>query len=752
MAQNLDIQRRRLTRLVQHVALNKSGWWDRALERLTLACAYILDGCTHNTLCILINECTGLQSTSNRLSSTITALIRQGSLIDSGSHIRVAEEIRLTFQEHEKQTLGSEQAAYDHFRDLAQEHGLQDWVEELWTIFEEDIIFPLIEQMGARTYDFLNPSSLEDAQHIVSRIDALTQLYGDDVKVFFGAFVDPQHDAVRAFVLRRLNAHYVLNAGALQTDELDHLSTLTANPSRINVFLDTNVLLSVLGLRDHPSNDVAIDLLDLVDQVRQRVNIKLYVLPITVDETRAVIRSHVTWLNQFGSSPRIAEIAITSTSSDLLQRYYQATQDSLGVTPEEYFDPYDRGLIPMLRSKSVEYFNVDLSELREDQDVIDDIHDQADYQTQHRLKGAKQYAANLHDMVLWHFTNRHRAKVAPIDLPLEVPSWIVTLDNGLIQFDKYKQSRQNLGLPLCLHPTSLIHLFQFWVPSSTRLDQALVGSLRQPLLFLDFDIASEQVTLRILAQLSQYINAEHLHPDVATEILANSALRARIEQSPPDRENDERIVREQLPELIGDLGETVADLRRQLSEKEGVVNELERRVVKAESDLCKRQKTEEEFRSEQKARIRAEDKAKQTFTDMEVLVARVASLEETNRQNEQILKEQEDSEVRRWENRRFGAGVFLTLLAMAAVLFVGGITPDEWLPNRPRNTILLTLLLLTLLVGIKTAIRGTRFENTKYVRRLAALKEKTWWTLIVVGLVIEIAAGLILWAFGITLP
>ena len=31
-----------LSRLVQHVALNTSGWWEQAVERLVLICAYTL--------------------------------------------------------------------------------------------------------------------------------------------------------------------------------------------------------------------------------------------------------------------------------------------------------------------------------------------------------------------------------------------------------------------------------------------------------------------------------------------------------------------------------------------------------------------------------------------------------------------------------------------------------------------------------------------------------------------------------------
>ena len=85
---------------------------------------------------------------------------------------------------------------------------------------------------------------------------------------------------------------------------------------------------------------------------------------------------------------------------------------------------------------------------------------------------------------------------------------------------------------MCLEPSSLIQLFQFWVPSSTQLDEALVGSVRQPLLFLKFDTESEQVTLRILKQLSRFEASKDLDPEVVTEILTNTALRDRLSGPP----------------------------------------------------------------------------------------------------------------------------------------------------------------------------------------------------------------------------
>ena len=738
MVSSRETQRARLTRLVQHVALNESGWWERALERLTLACAYSLGPSTRDELCEMVNESSGLQRNSNRLLSSISRLLDKGHLVVLGDQIRVAEAVNTEFHRQEEDTLASEDAAYRRFERLAQRQGLGDRARELWSVLEEDVVLPLIEHMGARAYGLINPSSHQDIETMSTRIEKLVERHGTDVRDLFGTFIDPTDDDVRAFVLRRLNAQYVLTAGALPEEELDHLAQLTVTPSRIDIFLDTNFLLSILGLHNNPSNAVAVELLDLVEQLKNRINLKLYVLPITVDETRRVVRNVSMRLSEFRPLSNIARAASRITSRDLVKRYFEQLQQSPTLTPDDFFHPYDSGLVPLLRAKSVELYNTDLSSLRLDQEVIDDVLAQEEYQSNSRPDGPKPYDANLHDMVLWHFSSRHRA--VPREHPLEVPSWIVTIDYGFIRFDKYKQRAQPRHLPLCLHPSSLIYLFQFWVPSSTRLDEALVGSLRQPLLFLDFDIPSEQVTLRILAQLSQYANAENLDSDVAAEILTNTALRERIASAPPDRSADEQIVREVLPQVLNDLGEQVLALRRQLDEERQSKKDLQRQAAAVDSERSRRYVAERALRQ-------ADDRASQAVEDREELSARVRTLEDIKLQYEDHVKVQEEANSRRTVRRQLVLRFFLTLLVAATSALGGYVVLRQWIPDVPRYAVAIAVALLALVLGTRYTLGGTRFEEVIVVKWL--FRRRPWLATIAIAVVVEVVAGVVLWALGV---
>jgi hypothetical protein len=131
----------------------------------------------------------------------------------------------------------------------------------------------------------------------------------------------------------------------------------------------------------------------------------------------------------------------------------------------------------------VELFNEKLDDYSTRQDVVDDIHVVFKYEEKLPPAKRKSYPKVAHDMVLWHFVNDKRS--AYIESPIDASDWILTVDFRLIGFDEHKQKRSGSKVPLCIHPTSLIQLLQFWVPRTKEFEEAMLGSLRLPFLFQD---------------------------------------------------------------------------------------------------------------------------------------------------------------------------------------------------------------------------------------------------------------------------
>ena len=705
-----DIDRTDLIHLVQHVALNQSGWWEQAIERLILACTYTSGPCTQDEICEAVRASSGVEVTSERLTRSIATLLDAGSLVQLQGAIRVSEATRTDLQRYEERTLSSEARARDKFVSMAKTYEFEDQVDELWHTLETQIILPIVRYFGARLYALLISHDEDARNDLASNMEDFLEQTEEDVREFFYTFIDPTDDDIRAFVLRRLNGQYAVDAAALPVEALNKLARQNALPSRIRILLDTNFLFSVMGLHDNPGNDEANKLLQLIERVSSRVTLQMYVLPITIDEARTVLRNIMFQLTDFRGQPNLAEAARRTHSLGLAGRYFEAARLSTSrLSPEDFFGPYESDLLPILRGKSVELYNVNLDQLRVDEQVIDDIHDQTEFQRIHRSRGEKSYEVNLHDMVLWHFA--HRERRSSLTSPLEASIWIVTLDFGLLSFDRYKLKSDRKQPPICLEPASIIQLFQFWIPSSTELDEALVGSIRQPLLFLDFDIESEQMTLRILDQLSRFDGADDLPPDVAVEILTNQALRDRMSKAKVDDGKDQEVVGQQLLAMVKQM----RDDRDRANSAAWVHEERERSV---------RAGAAEDLTQERALRSGSEEKAS-------ILESRVSELERTN---ERLFH--------RGESWRIARGLIMSM-ALASLTFLGTRFAVQialgglliWFP--PAG-----LSLLVALWSIEISLKRTRVVDSRPYGLIVWLRKG--WIAFVGAVIASLIAGLIM--------
>lgn len=710
-----------LTRLVQHVALNQSDWWDHATERLALACAFFSESGARAEIENLICESCGVQPNNERVSATLDRLLDAGDLVELEGRLRVSEEQRKLHVERRRDTLDSEQRVRERFNSLSSKYGLESESDELWTVIETEVVMPAVRHMGARLYSLLTAAGEGGNNEFEHHMQEFSSRRGESVRSFFADVLDPGDEDVRAFVLRRLNAQYAIDAAALPIEALQRLSSLGRKAQRVDVFLDTNVLFSILELGEHPGNDVASDLLDIVSELRGRVDIRLYVLPDTVEEARRVLREVILRLDGFRGQRNLAQAAQKTTSLGLASSYMAAASLAPNaLTANDFFGPYESDLVRIMRNKSLELYNTDLSQLHIDQRVIDDIHDQTEYQEEHRERGPKTYEANLHDMVLWHFANSRRNAI--VESPLEVSAWVVTHDYGLIRFDRHKRRGRSVP-PVCLEPSSLIQLLQFWVPSSTQLDEALVGSVRQPLLFLPFDSESEQVTLRILNQLSRFEGAGDLDVEVASEILTSAALRNRLESSTADAEEDQELIQSGLAEMVEQLREEVTELQH--------AHQAEAAAVERE-DTERRQREDAERRltleSERVAHLERRNQILDEFS--KGLRAEVDEVESINLELSEQLDASDLARRRQSERLRLaffgavacvlGSGILVAVGITSAGLFRG---PFSWLLGA-------SIAGLIIATGLEQGAKGTRYESLPFISHVTRVR-RWWWAFIV---------------------
>ena len=537
-----------LAALVHHVELSEAGWRERALELATMCVLHEKDGpCARDELALLLTA--RLRATVGRatVEHIVAGLEKQGKTMSvDRDRLKLSESTSTELSQLLDQHLQLEARVREKFSLIVD--GLPGSIRIDWPTFEASFLTPAILELGARTYEFLSGklATLSTAGGFVKFLSTIPENGRSAVSQAIETFLNPKDPDVRAYLLRLLNAVFLAQVTRLPEAVLDGLAARMKKKLRLRVFVDTNFLFSLVGLHENPADDLVELLNHLIGELKNRLDVRLYILPITHDEARRTIGAYADRLSGLHLDHRLAA-SVRSGTSDLsgvtLKFIKEAVTAGRSLSAKEYFQPYLESFLTIARSKGVELYNEDTDPLRLDQRVIDDVVGQIEFEK--RIKGAqdvKSYELLLHDMVLWHFVQRKRP--ARLDSYLDAESWIATIDFGLLGFDRHKVRTQRQAVPLCLHPTVLLQVLQLWIPRSASLDAALVDSLR-PLVPHVFDSDAEQVTIRILRGLSRFENVGDLTQETLTHILFDRAIRNRVAAT-QDIEKQIEFVREAL--------------------------------------------------------------------------------------------------------------------------------------------------------------------------------------------------------------
>jgi predicted transcriptional regulator len=284
---------RELRSLIHHVELHRSGWWDRALERLVLVTLWRQAPASTDDVVGVLSVGLNGRLSRDRVEAVIAQAHASGAIVETmDGRFKPSEEVDRALRVELDDVLASEERVKVRLVRLAADKGLDVDPSELWLDFESLFMLPLVREAGARIYEVLTSATdMDFAVPAYAKIlNPLCEKYGSEVRSVLVDFLDPAAVDVRSYVLRTLNADFVREAAGLETGVLDALKASRGRPDRVRVFLDTNFLFSFLELHDNPSNEVAADLIELIDRAKSTIKVELFVLPITVDETRRVLR------------------------------------------------------------------------------------------------------------------------------------------------------------------------------------------------------------------------------------------------------------------------------------------------------------------------------------------------------------------------------------------------------------------------------------------------------------------------------
>ena len=472
--------------LIHHVELDRAGWSDKALSRLVIATLWLAEGRLNNTdIRQALVSSFGLPVAFEKLTRIIDILKSKRTIVEvSDGLYRIPNTMRTELETEIHEAEVAETKARDHFHNLIKNLTELD-PSDTWTTFERRFLVPMVRDIGANTYRLLIGEPTEiDGKHFDELISAVEPRFKRIIREVIARFLDPKEDAVRDYISRLLHAYFCVEATGISDSVSRKLDRISRRPHSFRLFLDTNFLFSFLGLHENPSNPSAKELHDLLTTLKQKANpqVIMYVTPKTIEEAKTALVAAKVAVSEVPLSANFTDVALRVGVSGLRQRYFlERMRNSTLLTADDWFNPYLNNFVRMAREAGVELFNEKLDRYTTRQDVVDDIEMVMTHERQTLSEDRrKTYEKVAHDTILWHLVSDQRPGY--VETPSDARDWILTVDFRLIAFDSFKLRRGDSGFPLCLHPTSLIQMLQFWVPRTHEFEEAMLGGLRAAVL------------------------------------------------------------------------------------------------------------------------------------------------------------------------------------------------------------------------------------------------------------------------------
>ena len=602
-----------LISLIHHIELNKAGWWDKSVQQLIVE-SIRLSGkpLTLKDISTDLIKNFSISIDSHRLKVLIDEMRSSGVLVPfHGEKFKISESSQIEIVNKFKETEEMENRVKRKFAEVLISYNLQIEPEKTWYCFRDYFLFPLVREMGAKTYELISGTIVsaelnrtKSFQEFLSNYSAEHQ---NNLKDAIISFLDPKDPDVRSCVFQYLNTYFLLESCNLPEESIKALDRLNQQPPSFTIFVDTNFLFSILDLHDNPSNETAQLLMELVDQISSRVTVRFEVLPTTVDESRRTLRYYQQRLERLRLTPSLSNVATKGkiSLSGIALKFVQANAVATHpINAREYFYPYINDLINVLKSKNVEFCDEDVDKYKVDQRVTDDILDRQEFEERrHYGDRAKSYEALEHDILMWYFVKDRRPQ--RVESPLDAKYWVATIDFRFLGFDAFKTRSMPNEIPVCIHPAMLIQMLQLWLPRTPKFEEAVLSSLR-PLISQDFDPETEKMTIDILSSLSRFENVDDLPEDVVGNILMSDALRQRMSAEQDINEQIELVkealieetkkVSEQLEatkEEKTSLSEEADKFKHQLEQEQKLRGDLEERLNQLEQEVEKKEKFEE---------------------------------------------------------------------------------------------------------------------------------------------------------------
>jgi hypothetical protein len=708
--------------LMAHIELNRVGWWDKGICELIKAYLWLKnEPLTKDEIFDGIQQEFSTDVEFKRFEKQVISMVDNKQLLLVSGKYKLSEELYQELDSNSKACEEFTARVKVKFEDILKRFSIDSKVssEDIWDDFNSTFLIPLVREMGVRVFESITDdhSTFYNNIYFDNFLDEYDLTERPKLREAIEDFLNPKDAEVRSYVLDYLRAYLLVESNKLDENSVGKIQSAMEHPYKLAVFVDTNFLFYLLKLDGGDYGKTSDLLLSLAENSKNRLDMKLYVLPITIEEAQERITQEIKELSTIRNIPSLVNAAGASTlMSGIRQQYFTRIAGAKhNIQASKYFEPYLKSMPTMLRQNGVELFNEKIDHIKSKPEFLNDLTNQIEYERKSKGNGKpKRENALRHDLLLWHFCDEKRSLSVSKKSTTDTQYWIVTVDYRSVTFDKFKQKQRDVASEMCIFPSTLVSMLQFWTPRTPEFEEAVISSIR-PLLSRGFDTDSERVTIEILATLSRFEDIGDVSEDTIMTLLTDEGMRTRISQSNAGVDKDTE-------QLIKDT------LASQLEEKSRREKLLAEEVEKKAAELTT-VKVELQAKDRQKAKLSSE-KA-QLSEQLQDRDRKIETLADSDLQQKQRIESLEGKLHRREAHDQFTSFIrnrliVPTLLILPLAWVLGNILA-EVIPFRISPSALSAIIfgILMYLILSTAERRGRELEHiaeTKVILWIGRLK------------------------------
>jgi hypothetical protein len=619
------------------LSLSRTGKVQSAVDNLVLTTlcmdAKVGDGVDPNELALAVSTYFGVDLDVGDVRLAIETHLKAGRLQvhrQGGQQcVVLAPSVRASLTERIEQSAGLEAEVRDEWIAAAASIAPSNDPDRLWTALQR-YLGDVFRQHGAEAVQLLDSRTVrrEDQDNLLSLLDRAIRTAG------CGSTLDESREAIRSFfrspTSKRLRYMSELLDGTFTFFALT-VSDSTAEylkgqvPS-LKLFLDTNVVLAVLGFQDNPLQAADVELLETIRN--EKYPFKLYYHERTSKEILEILDAARNNLTKRHYTPALSRAFVQyfdSRGTGMgLERKFHALNAEREVDVEAFLARFNH-VEDLLRDQGIHRYNQSGAELiTEDKgSLIAEFRHFLD-KRRRGVRPPRRYEALDHDITVWMYLQRQRRNTTSA---LRSGALLLSNDLSLQAFDRsfLMGSPQGKRVPTVVLPQHLLQILRPFERVTQDFDQRFLEIFAAP----EFRTTQSDYGATASKVLSYLASFDGVSTETAVHILNDDLLMGRLKDVESTDDEFGELIESAVIEENRELLENLTAAEKRLSEAE-----------LASAEAARAAEEEKNAREAAEARAHAADAVAATSTD-DAETAR-AALELTRQQKEQELVAAED--------------------------------------------------------------------------------------------------------------